>query len=45
MLALPSGGVTWGLVEVYRIETTPFGADDLRVAGEILARTSARVSS
>ena len=45
MLALPIGGVTWGLVEVYRIETTPFGADDLRVAGEILARTSARVSS
>jgi GAF domain-containing protein len=42
MLPLPIGAVTWGLVEVYRIEPSPFGADDLRVAGEILARTSAR---
>jgi GAF domain-containing protein len=42
MLPLSVGGVTWGLVEVYRIAPRPFGADDLRVAGEILARTSAR---
>jgi GAF domain-containing protein len=42
MLPLSIGGVAWGLVEVYRIAPSPFGADDLRVAGEILARTSAR---
>jgi len=42
MLPLPIGGVTWGLVEVYRIAPSPFGADDLRVAGEILARTAGR---
>jgi len=42
LLALPIGGVAWALVEVYRIEPKPFSADDMRVATEILARTSAR---
>jgi GAF domain-containing protein len=42
MLPLQIGGLTWGLVEVYRLEPLPFGDNDLRVAGEILARTSAR---
>jgi GAF domain-containing protein len=44
ILALHIGGVTWGLVEVYRIEPRPFDAADVRLAGEILARTSARAS-
>ena len=42
MLPLEIGGSPWGLVEVYRAEPLPFTADDVRVATEILARTSAR---
>jgi GAF domain-containing protein len=42
MLPLSIGGSTWGLVEVYRLEPIPFGTDDVRIAGEIVARTSAR---
>ena len=42
MLPLEIGGSAWGLVEVYRAEPLPFTADDMRVATEILARTSAR---
>jgi GAF domain-containing protein len=42
MLPLAIGGVTWGLVEVYRLEPVAFSEKDIRVAGEILARTSAR---
>jgi GAF domain-containing protein len=42
MLPLPIGGSTWGLVEVYRLAPLPFDADDVRIAGEIVARTSAR---
>ena len=42
MLSLPIGGTMWGLVEVYRLEPRPFEAGDVRLAGEILARTSAR---
>ena len=44
MLPLPVGGVTWGLVEVYRVAPRLFGADDVRVAVQILERTSARAS-
>ena len=44
MLPLAIGGRTWGLVELYRLEPHPFDAKDMRVAGEILARTSARAS-
>jgi GAF domain-containing protein len=44
MLPLPIGGVTWGLVEVYRTEPRPFSADDVRVAGEIVERASARAT-
>jgi GAF domain len=36
------GTASWGLVEVYRTEPVPFEADAIRVAGEILARTTAR---
>ena len=36
------GTASWGLVEVYRTEPIPFEADAIRVAGEILARTTAR---
>lgn len=42
MLPLLIGGSTWGLVEVYRTEPVPFGADDVQLAGEIVARMSAR---
>jgi GAF domain-containing protein len=42
MLALPMGEAPWGLVEVYRLEPRPFDENDVRVAGEVLARTSAR---
>jgi GAF domain-containing protein len=42
MLPLSIGGGTWGLVELYRLEPQPFDANDMSVAGEILARTSAR---
>jgi GAF domain-containing protein len=42
MLPLPIGGATWGLVEVYRSKPVPFDATDMRVAGEIVARTSVR---
>ena len=42
MLPLPMGEAMWGLVEVYRNESRPFGEDDTRVAGEIVARMSAR---
>jgi GAF domain-containing protein len=42
MLPLRIGGLTWGLVEVYRFDPLPFGDKDIVVAGEILARTSAR---
>ena len=42
MLPLEIGGATWGLVEVYRLEPVAFSEKDIRVAGEILARTSAR---
>jgi hypothetical protein len=36
------GAASWGLVEVYRTEPTRFDADAVRIAGEILARTSQR---
>jgi hypothetical protein len=36
------GSATWGLVEVYRSEPIPFDAHAMRVAGEILARATAR---
>jgi hypothetical protein len=36
------GSATWGLVEVYRSEPIPFDAHAIRVAGEILARATAR---
>jgi transcriptional regulator with GAF, ATPase, and Fis domain len=42
MLRLEIGGATWGLVEVYRTEPVAFDDDDVRVAGEILARTTQR---
>ncbi len=42
MLPLEIGGATWGLVEVYRLEPVAFTENDIRVAGEILARTSVR---
>jgi transcriptional regulator with GAF, ATPase, and Fis domain len=42
MLRLEIGGAAWGLVEVYRAEPLAFGDDDVRVAREILARTSQR---
>jgi hypothetical protein len=42
MLRLDIGGATWGLVEVYRAEPASFTADDVRIAREILARTSRR---
>ncbi len=42
MLPLEIGGSVWGLVEVYRAEPLPFTAEDVRVAAEILARTSVR---
>jgi GAF domain-containing protein len=42
MLPLQIGGVTWGLVEVYRLEPLPFSESEIRLAGEILARTSVR---
>ena len=41
MLPLQIGGATWGLVEVYRVEPLLFDAADVRVATEILTRTSA----
>ena len=44
MLRLEIGGATWGLVEVYRAEPVAFSADDVRVAREILARTSERAA-
>jgi hypothetical protein len=36
------GAASWGLVEVYRSEPIPFGADAVRIAGEILTHTSQR---
>lgn len=42
MLPLPIGGSTWGLVEVYRLAPVPFGENDVQLAGEIVARASAR---
>jgi transcriptional regulator with GAF, ATPase, and Fis domain len=42
MLRLEIDGATWGLVEVYRAEPLAFTGDDVRVAREILARTSSR---
>jgi GAF domain-containing protein len=42
MLPLAIGGHTWGLVELYRVEPHPFDANDVSVAGAILARASAR---
>ena len=42
MLPLEIGGSAWGLVEVYRAEPLPFTAGDVRVATDILSRTSAR---
>ena len=42
ILPLPIGDVRWGLVEVYRREPLRFDDDDVRVASEIIARTSAR---
>ena len=42
MLRLQIDGVTWALVEVYRAEPVAFDEEDMRVATEILARTSAR---
>lgn len=45
MLRLQIGGVTWALVEVYRGDPVAFDDEDVRVAAEILARTSARAGS
>jgi GAF domain-containing protein len=42
MLPLAIGGVTWGLVEVYRSEPRAFDENHVRIAVEILARTSTR---
>jgi hypothetical protein len=36
------GTASWGLVEVYRTKPVPFEVDAIRVAAEILARTTAR---
>jgi transcriptional regulator with GAF, ATPase, and Fis domain len=44
MLRLEIGGAVWGLVEVYRAEPLAFADDDVRVASEILARTSRRAA-
>jgi GAF domain-containing protein len=45
MMRLQIGGVTWALVEVYRGDPVAFDDEDVRVAAEILARTSARAGS
>ncbi len=37
MLPLELGGEVWGLVEVYRTEARPFGAEDVRAAYATLA--------
>jgi GAF domain-containing protein len=44
LLPLELHGLPWGLVEIYRSEPTPFTNADLRWAGEIVARTAARVA-
>jgi GAF domain-containing protein len=35
MLRLELNGATWGLVEVYRLDTRPFAADDVSRASEL----------
>jgi GAF domain-containing protein len=35
MLRLELNGTTWGLVEVYRLDTRPFDADDVSRASEL----------
>jgi hypothetical protein len=35
MLRLDLNGATWGLVEVYRLDTRPFDADDVSRASEL----------
>jgi len=35
MLRLDLNGTTWGLVEVYRLDTRPFDADDVSRASEL----------
>jgi hypothetical protein len=42
MLRLDIAGAMWGLVEVYRADPLAFDGDDVRRAGEILARVSKR---
>jgi transcriptional regulator with GAF, ATPase, and Fis domain len=42
LLRLELGAATWGLVEVYRVEPRAFDVDEIRLAAEILARTSER---
>jgi GAF domain-containing protein len=45
MLPFSIGGSTWGLVEIYRILPVAFGADHIRLAGEIVAEASRRADS
>jgi hypothetical protein len=42
LLRLELGAATWGLVEVYHVEPRAFDVDEIRLATEILARTSER---
>lgn len=43
MLPLEVRDATWGLVEVYRTEPTPFDEDDLNTADELIAATAALI--
>jgi GAF domain-containing protein len=43
MLPLELNGGPWGLVEVYRTEALPFTEDDIRTAGDVVARAAALV--
>lgn len=44
MLRLELGGATWGLVEVYRAAPLAFDDGDVRLAREILGRTTGRAA-
>jgi GAF domain-containing protein len=43
MLPLELNGGPWGLVELYRTGPTPFTEDDVRAAGNLVARAAALV--
>jgi len=45
MLPFDLGVNKWGLVEVYRSAPRPFGADEVRVATEIIAKASAQAGA